>query len=64
MKLVTGAIFLLASEQSYAHAQMVQFPNHESAASVLVPASVVFLVLGILMVIWGLLTDGRSSASV
>ncbi len=61
MKLITGAVLLLAAEQAYAHAQLVQFPNHESASAVLVPASLVLLVLGILMLIWGLLTEVRSS---
>jgi len=61
MKLISGAILVLAAEQAYAHAQLVQFPNHESAAAVLVPASLVLVVLGILMLIWGLLTEVRSS---
>ena len=63
MKLVTGAVLLLAAEHAYAHAQLVQFPNHESASAVLVPASLVLLVLGILMLIWGLLTEARTSAN-
>ena len=62
MKLLTGAVLMLAAEQAYAHSQLVQFPNHESAAAVLVPASLVLLVLGILMFLWGLLTEARSSA--
>ena len=62
MKLVAGSVLVLAAEQAYAHAQLVQFPNHESAAAVLVPASLVLLVLGMLMFIWGLLTEARSSA--
>ena len=62
MKLVAGSVFVLAAEQAYAHAQLVQFPNHESASAVLVPASLVLLVLGMLLFIWGLLTEARSSA--
>lgn len=61
MKLISGALLLLAAEQAYAHAQLVQFPNHESAAAVLVPGSLVLLVLGGLMIIWGLFTEFRSS---
>lgn len=61
MKLVTGAILVLAAEQAYAHAYLVQFPNHISAAQVLLPASLVLLVLGALMLIWGLLTESRIS---
>ena len=62
MKLVAGSVLVLAAEQAYAHAQLVQFPNHESASAVLVPASLVLFVLGMLLVIWGLLTEARSSA--
>ncbi len=62
MKLVTGAILLLAAEQAYAHAKLVQFPNHESAAAVLIPASLVMTVLGSLIFIWGIATEARSSS--
>ena len=48
MKTLSGALLLLAAEQAYAHANLVQFPNQDSAARVLYPASVVFLVLGVL----------------
>jgi hypothetical protein len=61
MKLVAGSVLVLAAEQAYAHAQLVQFPNHESASAVLVPGSLVLLVLGILLLIWGLLTEARST---
>ncbi len=61
MKLVTGGLLLLAAEQAYAHAQLVQFPNHESAAAVLVPGSFVLLVLGGLLLVWGLLTEAIAS---
>jgi hypothetical protein len=62
MKLVSGAILFLASEQAYAHAHLVQFPNHDVASRVLLPGSLVLLVLAILMFVWGLLTEARSSA--
>jgi hypothetical protein len=61
MKLVTGGLLVLAAEHAYAHAQLVQFPNHESAAAVLVPGSFVLLVLGALLLVWGLLTETRAS---
>ena len=61
MKLVTGAVLLLAAEHAYAHAQLAQYPNHESASSVLIPASLILLVMGMLMLIWGLLSEARSS---
>ena len=47
MKMVSGSVMLFAAEEAYAHANLVQFPNHESASRVLVPASVVFLALGV-----------------
>lgn len=61
MKLVTGGLLLLAAEQAYAHAQLVQFPNHESASAVLVPGSLILLVLGVVLLVWGLLTEARTS---
>jgi hypothetical protein len=63
MKLVAGSVILLAAEQAYAHAQLIQFPNHESASNVLVPGSLALLVLGTLLVVWGLLTESRSATS-
>ena len=60
MKLVAGAILLMSAEQAYAHSHLVQFPNHVAASQVLLPASLVFLVLGMLMLIWGLFTEVQS----
>ncbi len=62
MKLLSGTILLLAAEQAFAHAQLVQFPNHEDAAAVLIPASVVFLILGSILWIWGLLSEVRGKS--
>jgi hypothetical protein len=63
MKLVSGALLLVASEQAFAHSKMVVYPHQEAAAEVLLPASVVFLTLGSLLLIWGLLTESRGSKS-
>jgi hypothetical protein len=60
MKLLSGALLLLAAEQAYAHANLVQFPNQDSAAQVLIPASVVFVVLGFILTAWGLLIEMRA----
>jgi len=60
MKTLSGTLLLLAAEQAYAHANLVQFPNQDSAARVLYPASVVFLVLGVILMAWGLLTEART----
>jgi len=63
MKLLSGAILLVGAEQAFAHAQLVQFPNQDAASSVLVPVSLIMLVLGTLLMIWGLLTEWRSEHS-
>ncbi len=60
MKLVSGALLLLTAEQAYAHAHLVQFPNQDVAARVLIPASVVFVTLGALLMVWGLLVEART----
>ncbi len=39
MKLVAGSILLLAAEQAYAQAHLIQFPNHDIASGVLIPAA-------------------------
>ena len=62
MKLLSGAILLHASEQAFAHAQLAQFPYHEDAVIVLIPAAVVFAALGTLLLAWGLLTEARRKA--
>ncbi len=64
MKLLSGTILLLTAEQSFAHAQLAQFPNHEDARAVLIPASVVCLVLGSILLIWGLLSEVRNKSNV
>jgi len=63
MKLLSGAVLLLSAEQAFAHALLVQFPNHYLASQVLMPASVVFLSLGALLLGWGLLTECRRPSS-
>ncbi len=62
IKLLSGAILLVGAEQAFAHAQLIQFPNQDAASSILIPASLVLLVLGSLLMIWGLLTDGHTDA--
>lgn len=58
MRLLSGAILLLAAEQAFAHSQLIGFPNHDVAADILAPAALVFVVLGGLLMTWGLLTEG------
>ena len=57
MRMLTGAVFLLGAEQAFAHANLVQFPNQVEARSVLMPAAYTFLVIGVLLFGWGLLTE-------
>jgi hypothetical protein len=61
MKLVIGALFLLGAEQAFAHALMIQFPNQDVASRILMPASLVFAVLGSIFLIWGLLAEVKSA---
>lgn len=61
MRIIAGSIFLLAAEQAYAHAFLIQFPHQSSASQVLLPASGVLLVLGLIVTIWGLFPDKRPS---
>lgn len=63
MKLLSGAVLLVGAEQAFANAQLVQFPNQDTASSVLIPVSLIMLVLGSLLMIWGLLTECRSGHS-
>ena len=60
MKMVSGALLLFASEQAFAHSQLVQFANHDDAANILMPACVMFLALGALLLAWGLVTESRT----
>ncbi len=60
MRVLAGAMLLLAAEQSFAHAHLIGFPNHDVAARVLVPASLVFLLMGCLLMTWGILADFRT----
>lgn len=59
MRMVTGAILLLASEQAFAHAYLIGFPYQSYASQILVPGSLVLGVLGLGILIWGLAMDGR-----
>lgn len=64
MKMLSGSVLLLAAEQAFAHAQLTQFPNHDDASAVLIPASVVFVSLGSILWIWGLLSEIRGKSKV
>ena len=57
MRTITGGILLSAAEQSYAHACLVPFPHQEAAVHVFAPASVVFLTVGLVFLVWGICTE-------
>ena len=59
MRLLTGAILIVGAEQAYAHANLIQFPNQVEARTVLLPAALALLVLGVVALIWGALTECR-----
>ncbi|MEZ6066406.1 MAG: hypothetical protein R3B90_12030 [Planctomycetaceae bacterium] len=61
MRMVTGAVLLLAAEHSYAHTYMIGFPSHDLVAGVLLPAAIGFGVLGAIILTWELLTELRST---
>ena len=61
MRMMTGALLLVGAEQAYAHAQMIQFPNHVEARTVLFPTALAFLVLGTFMILWGAWAETRTN---
>jgi len=63
MRTVTGAILIAASEQAFSHANLIGFPNHVFARDILLPASVVFAVMGLAFLIWGVVTEGRTKST-
>lgn len=64
MKLVTGGILLLAAEQAFAHAHLIEFPNRDVASGYLIPASLILLVLGVLFLGWGILSETMTKSHV
>lgn len=63
MKCITGGILIAAAEQAFAHSQLVQFPNHLFAQDVLLPTSAALLIIGTGLLIWGIVTECRSTTS-
>ncbi len=59
MRMLTGAVLLLAAEQAFAHTYLIGFPHQAAASEVLVPASLVLLTLGLTFLVWGLIQDHR-----
>ena len=63
MKLLSGCVLLVGAEQAFAHVQLVQFPNQSMATTVLIPASIVMLAMGSLLLVWGLISETRGVRS-
>ena len=59
MRMITGAILLLASEQAFSHAYSIGFPHQAYTSQVLLPVSVTLGILGLVFLIWGLAMDHR-----
>lgn len=59
MRMISGAILILASEQAFAHAHSTPFPNQVLVSEVLVPSSLVLAVLGVVCFIWGAVADRK-----
>lgn len=60
MRTITGAILILASEQAFAHAYQIGFPNAQLAQDLLVPLSAVLALIGLAFLIWGIITDRKT----
>ena len=59
MRMITGAILILAAVEAFARAHMVPFPNDVFAHGILYPASMVLGGIGVGILIWGVLTERK-----
>jgi hypothetical protein len=59
MRMITGAILLLAAELAFAHAHLVGFPNVAFVREILLPASLVLALFGLSFLVWGVLTERK-----
>lgn len=57
MRMVTGALLIVAAEQAFSHMLLIRFPQDTFGRQVLYPTSAVLLVLGLVFLIWGLFTE-------
>lgn len=61
MRMLTGAILILAAEQAFAHSHLVGFPHQGYVSEVLIPASLVLGLLGTGFLLWGTIKDREGS---
>lgn len=59
MRMITGAILLLAAVQAFSHAYLIGFPHQAFAGEILVPGSVVLVALGVCFLVWALIVERK-----
>jgi hypothetical protein len=57
MRMITGGLLIAGAEQAFAHALSIRFPHDAFARQVLLPASAVLLTVGVVFLLWGLVTE-------
>ena len=57
MRMLTGALLILAAEQAFAHAHLVNFPYDGLVRDVLIPGATVSAVVGLILLVWGLFSE-------
>jgi len=61
MRMISGAILILAAVQAFAHSLSIPFPNQIFAGEVLYPASIALAALGTGLIVWGTVSDQRNT---
>lgn len=61
MRTLTGAILILTAEQAFAHAFLISFPHQVYARLILLPSAVVLVSAGLFVLVWGFLSERKSS---
>jgi hypothetical protein len=54
MRMISGAILVLAAVQAFSSSLSIGFPNAGAAQDVLFPVSLVLAVAGLMLLVWGL----------
>jgi hypothetical protein len=61
MRKITGAILILTAEQAFAHAHLVGFPHQIYVRGILLPCAAVLGAVGVMVLVWGLLSEWKST---
>ena len=61
MRTITGAILILAAEQAFSHAHLIAFPHQIYAQTILIPCAAVVGFTGVVVLVWGFLTERKST---